>query len=75
MTIFNVKLPAVPGNNVVNTTQPLPSLLTQREVMTALRLSRATLLAAVSQGTLPAPIRLTKRVCVWRAADIISRLA
>jgi len=75
MTTFRIQTPALPGNIVATSATPLPQFLTQKELCTALRLTRQTLNASIKQGILPAGIRLTKRQRVWRLSDIISRLA
>jgi len=67
--------PAQQPGNTVAPSATLPTFLTQKELCAALRLTRATLNASIAQGILPAGIKLTSRVRVWRMSDIVSRLA
>ena len=76
MPTFHIQQPAMPGNSsVVNATTPLPSLLTQKEVCAALRVSRSTLAIMIQSGKLQAPIRLTPRKALFRKSDLISLLS
>ena len=60
----------------IATDLPTPGdLLTAREVMSMLRLSRSAVYRLTAAGRLPAPIRLSQRTCRWRRQDLLAALA
>lgn len=49
---------------------PIDHLLTAREVITILKISRATLYVRLREKKLPPPVRIGPRATRWRASDI-----
>jgi predicted DNA-binding transcriptional regulator AlpA len=52
----------------------LPPLLTCREVLSLVRVSKATLRFWIDNGTFPAPVMLSERTHRWRRSEVLSFL-
>jgi excisionase family DNA binding protein len=55
--------------------QPPPLLLTAAEVARRLSITTRTLFRLVAAGVLPAPLRFSRKLVRWRAADLDRFLA
>ena len=51
-------------------TLPETGFLRQPQVLTFIPISKSTLWRRVTEGTFPAPVKLSPRVTVWRAEDV-----
>ncbi|MDB5924112.1 MAG: Prophage regulatory [Betaproteobacteria bacterium] len=53
-----------------NSTLPDTGFLRQPQVLSVIPISKSTLWRRVTEGTFPAPMKLSPRVTVWRVEDV-----
>ncbi len=63
-------MPKIPRVSV----QQCPDLLSAKQVAQCLSVSARTVYRMVARGTLPQPIRYTRRLVRWRKSDLMSWL-
>lgn len=64
----------ITSKTVAMNPKPIPAYIRQRELMTLLPFSPATLWRKVKNGTFVSPVRLSDRITAWNRNEVIAWL-